>query len=997
MRWLLTFGVFGLFGLATLLFFPTKIFATSVCGGTITCHQIVQQCVNTVTGQPCTCFIGELNCNDTPMIICNGTPPRTDPCSNFDQASCTDPANWISYCDTGCTQVGAFISATCNWQADACQAAGNCPSFPNQTCCAGSPNYCSTVGFDCAGNPLGPTPTPTPALIPCNGTCATSINPGACTTSTGQPGFYQWDGNPSGSTTCQTNPNTYCYNCVAAGGATPTPTPIAGATATPTPPGVGGGGGGGCDTTALVVCGVCQLPPPPICSGCQSTNGCHTECIDNSALCPVGTVCAGASCVTPTPGGCGGGDCPATPTPTPAATYTISGTVYVDTDSNGIQGAGESGYNGATVTVTGRGNRVTNLAGAYSFLGVPAGTYAVTLTVPPTYTATTSNPATRTVGPNATANFGIVKTPECSDRIDNDGNGLIDCADPGCHTDGNAGNPASCDPIDPFEPPDCSDTVDNDTDTRIDCSDPDCHTNGIVDSCPGTPTPTVGPGTPTPTPGSSYDPTDPSEIPDPPVCPGGLSANPSTVGSGSHSTLTVSGCTSTEPPTYTWPPPETVPPGGNGGSTNNVDNPTTTYTAPPNVCSDITVSQSVVVSNSGGGNTYSTNITVTPKNILSGGVFEDTGGNNCASGATAYGTGAVVTVYNGGNPTGSDTADGTGSYLITDTTACGSKTAVLSSVAGYTLRAVRFDAGAWSTSAFTGYTYGPFNFSSDHTLDFCVSNVFQWFQTTTGDVRMNALTNRVPAGQFASDDITNPSVFYSSSFTSNFGSGEVSTKGWKVDDEYSYEEDSRNRNGTTSYSFYTSRVNQKGLQVSEIPGCSPGSCSTGILNLATGVYKHDGDLEITSYSHSSGAHVLILVNGNLTIKSDISVSASNANLLIIAAKGNITIDKSVGTTDPTSKTTHLSGIFTAEGTITADGDDCPSGVSDKRLNVAGALVANSGKPFTVGGSGSFTNNRSLCLADRTNPSVYVTPRYDFITQLTDFYKTPYTRWREVAP
>jgi len=35
---------------------------------------------------------------------------------------------------------------------------------------------------------------------------------------------------------------------------------------------------------------------------------------------------------------------------------------------------------------------------------------------------------------------------ECSDGIDNDGDGLIDDKDPTCHTDGNAGNPASYDP-----------------------------------------------------------------------------------------------------------------------------------------------------------------------------------------------------------------------------------------------------------------------------------------------------------------------------------------------------------------------------------------------------------------------------------------------------------------------------------------------------------------------------------------------------------------------
>ena len=44
-----------------------------------------------------------------------------------------------------------------------------------------------------------------------------------------------------------------------------------------------------------------------------------------------------------------------------------------------------------------------------------------------------------------------IDRPECSDGIDNDGDGLIDAADPGCHTDGDANNPASYDPNDDSE------------------------------------------------------------------------------------------------------------------------------------------------------------------------------------------------------------------------------------------------------------------------------------------------------------------------------------------------------------------------------------------------------------------------------------------------------------------------------------------------------------------------------------------------------------------
>ncbi len=76
--------------------------------------------------------------------------------------------------------------------------------------------------------------------------------------------------------------------------------------------------------------------------------------------------------------------------------------------------------------------------------------------------------------------------PVCSDFADNDGDTLIDDADPACHTDGNGENPSSYDPLidsegvipAPLGLPVCSDFADNDGDTLIDDADPACHTDG---------------------------------------------------------------------------------------------------------------------------------------------------------------------------------------------------------------------------------------------------------------------------------------------------------------------------------------------------------------------------------------------------------------------------------------------------------------------------------------------------------------------------------------
>ncbi len=66
-----------------------------------------------------------------------------------------------------------------------------------------------------------------------------------------------------------------------------------------------------------------------------------------------------------------------------------------------------------------------------------------------------------------------LEVAQCTDEADNDGDGLIDSADPGCET------PFDLDETDPAEPPACLDMLDNDEDGLIDFpNDPGCHAAG---------------------------------------------------------------------------------------------------------------------------------------------------------------------------------------------------------------------------------------------------------------------------------------------------------------------------------------------------------------------------------------------------------------------------------------------------------------------------------------------------------------------------------------
>jgi hypothetical protein len=78
-------------------------------------------------------------------------------------------------------------------------------------------------------------------------------------------------------------------------------------------------------------------------------------------------------------------------------------------------------------------------------------------------------------------------TTQCNDGVDNADpeDELVDAADPGCHTDGDASNPDSYDPTDNDETDEpaatqCNDGVDNadPEDELVDAADPGCHTDG---------------------------------------------------------------------------------------------------------------------------------------------------------------------------------------------------------------------------------------------------------------------------------------------------------------------------------------------------------------------------------------------------------------------------------------------------------------------------------------------------------------------------------------
>lgn len=102
-----------------------------------------------------------------------------------------------------------------------------------------------------------------------------------------------------------------------------------------------------------------------------------------------------------------------TPVPTAIPTYTVSGSVYVDTNQNGVKETGENGYAAATVTLTTSSAQTvtTSASGDYTFAAIASGVFSVEVTIPDGYQGTTTNPATITVSDDTTINFGIAPVP----------------------------------------------------------------------------------------------------------------------------------------------------------------------------------------------------------------------------------------------------------------------------------------------------------------------------------------------------------------------------------------------------------------------------------------------------------------------------------------------------------------------------------------------------------------------------------------------------------
>jgi len=292
-----------------------------------------------------------------------------------------------------------------------------------------------------------------------------------------------------------------------------------------------------------------------------------------------------------------------------------------------------------------------------------------------------------------------------------------------------------------------------------------------------------------------------------------------------------------------------------------------------------------------------------------------------------------------------------------------------------------------------------------------------WFQTDTGDIRFNSFSDSPPAKAFnpnvSTGTLADPSlssVIFSSNSSVNppVTTSNNSLNRWLINNEYSVNNLASSQ-GDTSYLFYLHQANTNNITPKPIlQGCSS-SCALDQMPQKSGIYIINGagsgaPINLTSasgaYTVPGNQRIVLLTSVDTDIKTSINVP--KGSLFILATQGNLTIDPKVGTVATDDTNTQLDGYYSAEQSIFISGNSsCPT-TPDIRLNVGGALIANSVTPlaqtcYNSSGSCSVQNNRSLCAQNNQYPALKVYSRPDFLTQLTNFYKSTTVSWQEVAP
>lgn len=313
--------------------------------------------------------------------------------------------------------------------------------------------------------------------------------------------------------------------------------------------------------------------------------------------------------------------------------------------------------------------------------------------------------------------------------------------------------------------------------------------------------------------------------------------------------------------------------------------------------------------------------------------------------------------------------------------------------------------------------------------DFAIFS-YPWIQGTGGDMRLDTgINNKIPLSipstprnyRYMSLDGSGnrPGVIFSeSSDVPDFGVGNASSKGWVVYGTGGKFKPVNTNIIRTSYDYMLQTIRSNGITPVDLKTFCPDLSACQLpANLPNGVYISYYTTKFIPtnnkpYVFPAGKNYVFLINGNLLINENILVP--NGSTATFSVSGDITIDKSVGTTaydistqctpatqqSYTSTNCNIEGFYSADGNIVLDGNDNNGDCTnpDKRLNAAGVFISNAKLAHLDATATSFNQKRNLCSTNNGKGPVFsIVERPDLILNAPEFLKTPTYTWQEVAP
>lgn len=164
----------------------------------------------------------------------------------------------------------------------------------------------------------------------------------------------------------------------------------------------------------------------------------------------------------------------------------------------------------------------------------------------------------------------------------------------------------------------------------------------------------------------------------------------------------------------------------------------------------------------------------------------------------------------------------------------------------------------------------------------------------------------------------------------------------------------------------------------------------------SGAYYHSGDMTIdNNWTLSGSESYVIFVNGNLNFTTDAHVTMPSGTFIAFIVSGNIVIDPTIGSADPTSTTGVLQGAYIANGNITVQTGGSGAVTNEKKFVGEGTFAACG----VISLLRDYRNSPSVIYGKTNNsyPASLIIYRPDLVVSTPEKMKRPIINWKEIAP